>query len=135
MSFVSGMIPARYHIHHQMMNFLQYLLLQPDTSILSRVFRAQKQNPTRGDWVQNVTKLLSEYNINMTLSEIKCKKPSLFKSMVKRKVHAKAFEGLVKKKNDGQKGCYIEYEELEMASYLMSKSKISVKDKIEMFAI
>ena len=39
------------------------------------------------------------------------------------------------KKNDGQKGCYVEYEELEMASYLMSKSNISVKDKIEMFAI
>ena len=131
----SGMIPARYQIHRQMMNFLQYLLLQPDTSILNRVFRAQKQNPTRGDWVQNVTKLLSEYNINITLSEIKSKKPSLFKSMVKRKVHAKAFEDLIKKKNDGQKGCYIEYEELEMASYLMSKSNISVKDKIEMFAI
>ena len=126
----SGMIPARYQIHRQMMNFLQYLLLQPDTSILNRVFRAQKQNPTRGDWVQNVTKLLSEYNINITLSEIKSKKPSLFKSMVKRKVHAKAFEDLIKKKNDGQKGCYIEYEELEMASYLVSKSNISVKDKI-----
>ena len=93
----SGMIPARYQIHRQMMNFLQYLLLQPDTSILNRVFRAQKQNPTRGDWVQNVTKLLSEYNINITLSEIKSKKPSLFKSMVKRKVHAKAFEDLIKK--------------------------------------
>ena len=131
----SGMIPARYQVHRQMINFLQYLLIQPDSSLLNRVFIAQKHNPTRGDWVQNVTKLLSEYDIKMTLSEIRNMKPSLYKSMVKRKVHDKAFKDLIKKKNDGQKGSLIKYEKLEMATYLLSKSNISVKDKIEMYAI
>ena len=55
--------------------------------------------------------------------------------MVKRKVHDKAFKDLIKKKNDGQKGSLIKYEKLEMATYLLSKSNISVKDKIEMYAI
>ena len=78
----SGMIPARYQVHRQMINFLQYILLQPKESLINRVFVAQKMNPTRGDWVENVTKLLGDYRINMTLIEIEYMKPSLFKSMV-----------------------------------------------------
>ena len=38
----SGMIPARYQIHRQMLNYIQYILLQPSDSLLSRVFFAQK---------------------------------------------------------------------------------------------
>ena len=131
----SGLIPARYQVHHQMINFLQYILLQPSESLINRVFMAQKQNPSRGDWVGKVTQLLAEYSINMTLLEIRNMKPSLFKSMVKRSVHEKAFKCLIMKQNNGQKGSFIEYEKLELASYLLSKSNISVTNKLEMFAI
>ena len=49
--------------------------------------------------------------------------------MVKRKVIAKSFEDLIKKKNKGQKGSFIQYEQLKMATYLLSKSNISVGKK------
>ena len=39
------------------------------------------------------------------------------------------------KKNSGEKGRHIHYEKHEMASYLLSKSNFSVKDKLEIFAI
>ena len=53
---------------------------------------------------------------------------------MKRKIHQKAFRDLVYRKNNGQKGCKIQYEKLDLAAYLTSKSNISVKDKLEMFA-
>ena len=52
-----------------------------------------------------------------------------------KRVHEVAFENLIIKKNDGQKGLFIQYEKSEMAAYLSSKSNISVTDKLEMFAI
>ena len=90
---------------------------------------AQKQNPSRGDWVEKVTQLLAEYSITMTLLEM------LFKIMVKRSVQEKAFKCLIMKQNNRQKGSFIEYEKLEMASYLLYKSNISVTNELEMFAI
>ena len=62
-------------------------------------------------------------------------KPSLFKRLVKKRVYNKAFEDLIRKKNSGQKGCYIQYANLEMATYLISKSNFSVQEKIDIFAI
>ena len=58
----------------------------------------------------------------------------LYKNLVKQKVHDKAFEDLIYKKNMGQKGRNIKYEKLEMAHYLLSKSKNSVQEKLEIFA-
>ena len=118
----SGMIPARYQVHRQMINFLQYILLQPKDSLINRVFVAQKLNPTRRDWVGNVTKLLGDYRINMTLIEIENMKPSLFKSMVKKRVHEIAFESLIIKKNDGQKGLFIQYEKRKWQHICLPKA-------------
>ena len=42
--------------------------------------------------------------------EIKVIKPSLFKRLVKKRVYNKAFQDLIRQKNSGQKGCYIQYE-------------------------
>ena len=118
------MIPLGYQVHRQMINFLQYLLIQPDSSLHNRVFIAQKQNPSRGDWVQNVTKLIYEYDINMTSNEILNMKPSLYKGIVKRKVHTQAVEDIFKEKNYGQNSSFIKYKKkkLEMATYFFSKA-------------
>ena len=62
-------------------------------------------------------------------------KPSLLKSMVRKRVREVAFENLIIKKNDGQKDLFIQYEKPEMAAYFSSKSNISVTNKLEMFAI
>ena len=34
----------------------------------------------------------------------------------------------------GQKGCHIQYEILEMATYLLSKSNFSVQEKVDIFS-
>ena len=128
------MIPARYQIHRQMLNYLQYILTQPSNSLMARVFVAQQNTPTKGDWVSNITKLLNDYNMTISFLEVKNMKEGLYKSLVKRKVHEKAFKDLIHKKNMGQKGKNINYEKLEMAHYLLAKSKNSVQEKVEIFA-
>ena len=86
----SGMIPARYQIHRQMINFLQYILIQPEDSLMRKVFVAQMQNPAKGDWVSQTTNLLLEYDLNHTFEEIRVMKPSLFKRLVKKRVYKKS---------------------------------------------
>ena len=103
-------------------------------SLMARVFVAQQNTPTKGDWVNNITQLLTDYNVKMTFLEVKNMKQGLYKSLVKRKVHDKAFKDLINKKNMGQKGRNIKYEKLEMAHYLLAKSKNSVQEKVEIFA-
>ena len=51
-----GLYPARYQVHRQMLNFLQYILQQPSGSLLYRMFTVQQENPTKGDWVSLVKK-------------------------------------------------------------------------------
>ena len=128
------MIPARYQIHRQMVNYLQYILLQPSNSLIARVFVAQQNTPRKGDWVSNITKLLNDYNMQILFLEVKNMKEGLYKSLVKRKVHEKAFKDLIHKKNMGQEGKNIKYGKLEMAHYLPAKSKNSVQEKVEIFA-
>ena len=95
---------------------------------------AQKNSPSKRDWVSYVTNLLTEYNMNMTFLEVRNMKPCHYKTLVKKKVHDKAFRDLIARKNGGQKGKNIHYEKFEMAQYLLAKSQNSVQDKIEIFA-
>ena len=53
-----------------MLNFLQYILIQPNESLMLRMFEVQKKHPTKGDWVSNVNELLKIYNIELTMTEI-----------------------------------------------------------------
>ena len=46
----AGIIPARFQVMRQMMNYLQYILVQPPNSLLQRVYQAQQKNPIRGNW-------------------------------------------------------------------------------------
>ena len=73
-----GLYPARYQVHRQMLNFLQYILQQPSGSLLYRMFTVQQENPTKGDWVSLVKKLVGQYDINLNMEEIKDMKTSIF---------------------------------------------------------
>ena len=130
-----GLYPARFQVHRQMLNFLQYILHQPIESLLYRMYKIQKENPSKGDWVSSVTELLETYNINLTLKQIQDMKRSLFKYHVKRQVEKLAFTSLTQKQKGGTKGQKIDYKYLQMADYLLPECEVSNKDKIELFHI
>ena len=39
----AGIIPVRFHVMRQLMNYLQYILVQPPNSLLQRVCQAQQK--------------------------------------------------------------------------------------------
>ena len=69
-----------------MLVFLHYILQQPKDSLMHKVFEADKQNPTKGDWVSSVTTLMNRYNIEWTFLQIGEMKSTIFKTLFKIKL-------------------------------------------------
>ena len=59
----TGHQPACFHIFLMMHNFLKYILDQESSTLIPRCFIAQKENPTKGDWVNCSRKLMIYMNI------------------------------------------------------------------------
>ena len=93
----SGMYPARYQVHRQMLIVLQYILKQPNDSLLLRIFEVQPSHPTKGDWASNVKELLQVYSIYLSMTEIKNTRQSIFKALVKRQTEKVALKTLLEK--------------------------------------
>ena len=58
---------------------------------------AQQQHPVRNDWFSGVSQILKDWEINISLEEIRNIKRSLFKSITKKKAEQAAFVQLVQK--------------------------------------
>ena len=80
----TGFAPARFQVQRQMLNHLHYILQQPEGSLLSRMYEAQVQNPTKGDWASEVVKIVKSYELNLSIHQIKHMKESKFKSLTKK---------------------------------------------------
>ena len=93
----AGMVPARYQVQRQVLNFLHYILQQPDTSPIHRVFIAMQMNPTKGDWACFALELLEKFNMNMTITDIKKMKSNQFKSLDNENMQKIAFLELTQK--------------------------------------
>ena len=131
----SGMYPARNQIHRQMLNFLHYILQQPNESLLYRIFEMQQLNPVKGDWVSYVMDLVKIYKLNLNIEEIKKTKRTIFKNLVKRQIENVAFQWLLDRQIGGKKGKKIAYERLEMADYLLPESQATPDEKNHIFSI
>ena len=46
----TGLVPARHQIHRQVINYLKYIIDQPNTSLIVRVFESMRNHPKKGDW-------------------------------------------------------------------------------------
>ena len=86
-----GLCPARYHIYKLKLNLLHHILQQKENSLMFRFFEAQRKYPTKGDWVSGVCEILKICDINLTFSDIKQMKESIFESLVNRQIKKSAF--------------------------------------------
>ena len=62
-----SLYPARYQVHQKTLNFQQHILHQPNESLLYRIFKVQKENKTKGDWVSSVTELVNKYELKLNM--------------------------------------------------------------------
>ena len=65
---------------------MKYILDQKSFTLISRFFIAQKENPTKGDWVNCVRKLMIDMNINFTFEDISKMKKRTFINIVNKQV-------------------------------------------------
>ena len=128
------MIPARFQIQRQVLNFLQYLLKQPEKSLLYKVFEALKNHPIKNDWLNCAKETLKQFEIYLTIKEIQEMKSTQFKSLVKKQATQAAFKYLQQKQENGKKGKTIVYKQIQMADYLLPECTLFVTDKVDMFA-
>ena len=99
----TSLVPARHQIHRQVINYLKYIIDQPNTSLIVRVFESMRNHPKKGDWASWAISLIEKYEINMTLEEIKETKESIFKNMIKKQMIKFAFKDLVNRQKKGKR--------------------------------
>ena len=62
-----GMIPARFQVKRQVMNLLHYIVQQPESSLLFKVFKSLENYPVKNDWLSGARENLKEFEIQMSL--------------------------------------------------------------------
>ena len=96
-------------------------------------FKAQCENPTKGDWVSGVKTIIEASNIKMSFGEISLMSKGRFMNMVENKINLMAFNYL--KQNIKIKGSEINYGEyLTCQQYLLPNNILSIDDQREIFA-
>ena len=105
---------------------------QDENSLLSKVYKAQKNNASHKDWVLLIEKDKQDLGININDEDLKLnyKKKEKFKVLVKRKSEIKAFEYLNKLKATHSKMHNIKFDQIKCADYLMGKSTTQTEAKI-----
>ena len=114
--FETGTIPLRWIMTQRRINYLKHILTRDDDELIKKVFTAQKEAPTQGDFVKLVEKDLKDLNIKYEdLLSNKITKLNL-KTLA---INA-AFQELQGKLNSHKKVKYLEYKTLEVQPYLIS---------------
>ena len=96
-----GVIPIRFIIKSRRLNFLKYLLDQSSETLVNKVLVAQLTNPTRNDWGQTIKHDLEE--IGLEIDDVNNMTKKNFRTFVRNKTEAMAFEYLTDKKHKHKK--------------------------------
>ena len=62
----TGAIPLSNVIAVRRLLYLQYILKKNKNKIVRKVYTAQKENPTKGDWTNIVEEDKMKYNVNIS---------------------------------------------------------------------
>ena len=113
--------------------FLHYLLNRKEDELISKIFWAQKEQPTKNDWYSTVMQDLKEFSLYfLDLSEIKNMKKDVFKKTVKEKCKEISLKYLLEDNDQKSKLKNLKYYQLQLQPYLMSK-KITTRQKKLLF--
>ena len=98
--------------------------------MLSTFFSTQWNNPSRGDWSEQIKVDLNDFGIDCNFEEIKSKSKDSFKQLVKVRAREFAKMWLTEKKASHSKMDGVHYSELKMQSYLKSSCTLEQKRTI-----
>ena len=113
-----GVSPIRNIIKSRRLNFLQYILKESHDSMIHTFLMAQLSDPTRLDWGEAVLKNKAEFDISLSLQEIKLMSEMSFKGLVQKKEVSHRLRYLNELKEKQTKVLHISHNVLKMADYL-----------------
>jgi hypothetical protein len=130
-----GVIPLRWVIARRRINYLKNILDRSDNELVKKVYKAQKENSTKGDFVKLVQNDLE--SIGMTLEDqgLARSSKSTVNKEIKLAIKDAAFKELMKLKSEKKKLKEIEYKKLELQDYLNNDSGLTRNESNAIFAI
>ena len=129
----TGQLPARFQVQIMMLNFLKYIRQQEQNSLMSKFFRAQCNQPSKGDWVENIRKVIINIELNMSFEDIRQMKTNAFKKIVNAKVRKFAFNYLLSKLKSKGKEIYFG-NNLHCQSYLCPNNLLTLQEQRATFS-
>ena len=102
--------------------YLWHILSRNDTELIRRLYQAQKNTSSAGDWVKLVESDKQELNISLTDSEIQGVSKQMFKSYIKEKVKINYLNHLISLKTKHSKSEHLDCTQIQMAEYISDQS-------------
>ena len=117
----TGAIPVRFILTSRRANFFHNILKREENELVKRVYNAQKENPSKGDWIHIIKEDMELINLNMTENEISSLSKNEFKKHVKLCVTSASFTALKSIQEDHIKIQHIKYNDFKLQPYLTSE--------------
>ena len=115
----TGCKPIRFIIQARRVNYLQYILKEDKSSLISKIFHAQYSKSLKNDWTLTIKKDLQELGINLSLEDIRRKSKHSFKSLVAKATTKRALTFLLEEKKKLSKVSHIVICDLRIQKYLL----------------
>ena len=113
-----GILPIRHEIMKRKLSFLQYIMKQEERSMIFKILKATRENPTKNDFVLTCQKYLKKLEIDLSFEEISKMSKFKFKMILKEKAATAAFKYLQNEKMKQTKILDIQHTKLKMQEYL-----------------
>ena len=114
-----GVLPIGALLKARRINYLQCIVKQEEKGMLYSFLITQWNNPTKGDWTEQVKKDLEDFEIPCSFELMKQKSKETFKKMVKVRAKEYALKVLLSKK--GTKMEKLQYSDLTIQNYLVNE--------------
>ena len=128
----TGALPVRFVIASKRINYLNHIHRTQEHELLKRVFTAQQENPSKGDWYKLVQQDLIQCSIEESVLKMQSKKEA--KRYIKQNVYIEAMNYLKGKQSTHKKIQNLYYETLEIQKYIKSK-QVSNKEAVMLVAL
>ena len=111
---LTGSIPIKYKIKQRRLVYLHDILSREEGSLINRFFKTQLDFKKSKDWASQILKDLMEYEIEMTMDEIKSIGHDKWKDIIKSTTKIKALDEV----NNKQGSKSMNYDNLKLADFL-----------------
>ena len=130
----TGSLPIRYIISCRRMTYLHTILTRSDEELTKRVYIAQRESPTKGDFFNLVTEDFKKICKILDEEKIVSKSKEAHKRNIKTTIMIAAFQDLKERQSKHSKVKDIHYDKLETQQYM--KSQLFTNEEVNLlFAI